>query len=49
MKLPPRYSMVAFAGLHNHHMEELRTAFLVADRGKSAGVSCFEFVELGRK
>eukprot|EP00913_Durusdinium_trenchii_P028564 g26791.t1 len=43
------YSMVAFAGLHNHHMEELRTAFLVADRGKSAGVSCFEFVELGRK
>ena len=41
-----RYSMVAFAGLHNHHMEQLRTCFLFADRGSSSGVSCFEFVEL---
>ncbi|CAE7177967.1 CPK12 [Symbiodinium necroappetens] len=51
------YSMVAFAPLHNHHMERLRVAFLFADRGTSAGhlislaftISCFEFVELGRK
>eukprot|EP00439_Symbiodinium_sp_Y106_P032374 s499_g3.t2 len=43
------YSMVAFAPLHNHHMERLRIAFLFADRGTSAGISCFEFVELGRK
>lgn len=48
------YSTVAFAGLHNHHMEQLRVAFLFADRGNRGvaggqGISCFEFVELGRK
>lgn len=43
------YSMVAFAPLHNHHMEQLRGAFLAADKGMSSGISCFEFVELGRR
>eukprot|EP00438_Fugacium_kawagutii_P019215 Skav226212 [mRNA] locus=scaffold2208:595290:597250:- [translate_table: standard] len=44
------YSTVAFAGLHNHFMEQLRVAFLYADRGKGGqGISCFEFVELGRR
>eukprot|EP00930_Biecheleria_cincta_P032248 TRINITY_DN22381_c0_g1_i1.p1 TRINITY_DN22381_c0_g1~~TRINITY_DN22381_c0_g1_i1.p1 ORF type:complete len:551 (-),score=71.64 TRINITY_DN22381_c0_g1_i1:8-1660(-) len=43
------YSMVAFAPLHNHHMEQLRSAFLAADKGMSSGISCFEFVELGRR
>jgi len=43
------YSMVAFAPLHNHHMEQLRVAFLAADTGDSRGISCFRFVELGRR
>lgn len=43
------YSMVCFAPLHNHHMEQLRISFLAADKGVSAGISCYEFVELGRQ
>jgi Ca2+-binding EF-hand superfamily protein len=43
------YSMVAFAPLHNHCMEQLAKAFLAAYSGSAEGISCFEFVELGRR
>lgn len=40
------YSMVAFAPLHNHYMEQLRVAFLACNRGASGAVSWEEFSEV---
>lgn len=42
------YSMVAFAPLHNHYMEQLRIAFLAADQSGSGGITLEEFAKLVR-
>jgi len=42
------YSMVAFAPLHNPHMERLRAAFVAANKGASGGVTLNEFTEVAR-
>jgi len=40
------YSMVAFAPLHNHYMEQLRVAFLATNKDASGGISWKEFSEV---
>lgn len=42
------YSMVAFAPLHNHHMERLRMAFLSANPGVAGGITREEFFSITR-